>query len=937
MLKNYAIAVTLSFCAFTSLHAQLGFTNASNQLSNTTNSGGCIGVVDVNGDGLDDLAKLHLSTEFFVDHQNPDGSFTLVNYGEISNQEQWGMSIGDISNDGHKDLISGGNGDGVHYLRINSVGSATLVDLENDNMFMQCNNIADIDSDGNNDFFACGDVAAPKIWMNDGNGDLLYDVSMMDFTTNPSTDGSGNYGSVWTDFDNDGDLDLYIAKCRQGVTNMQDPRRWNRLYVNDGNGNYTDLAAQYGVQVKYQSWTADFGDIDNDGDMDLVVTNHDHTIQLFENDGTGNFTEITAGSGLEITGFFLQSKFVDFDNDGLLDLLIAGGIERLFRNNGDKTFTNVPGLFPAGKAMHSFATGDLNNDGFMDVFASYGSGYVDPDMSFPDRLWMNNGNDNHWLSVRLQGTESNRDAIGARVTITGPWGTQIREVRAGESYGIVTTFACNFGLGHETVVPTMTIDWPSGQQEVFTNIDADQTITIIEGTCISPSAEIGFAGADVLCSGGGSITLTADPGFNYSWSTGETTQQIEVDEPGNYTLTVDDGSSCTGTASVFIPLDPDETPVIANDAEITICDGQTVTLIASSDYPMQWSNGATGPTIDVDQAGIYTVTVEGACQDFTSAPVEITVLPAPAAPIVEDATINIGEQATLIADGENIQWYDQPDAADPITVGNEFQTPILTTTTSYWVSSTIEHEGTVQYGGREDNTTTGAYHNNATYFLLFDSYEPFTIMSVKVYANGAGNRSIALVDQANGATVASGVFNIPDAESRVDLNFLVPAAGSYGLRIVSGNPQLWRDAAGSGVDYPYPLGELGAITSSTAGDDLYYFFYDWEVASLSTSCEGPREEVVVNVGQMSIGSTKEGIGMRVWPNPTDAIISIMLHVEGTVQRIVLIDALGRVVMNETLDRSLKNFDLDVSNLAAGHYQLRVDLHDRSLMQHVVLD
>src|SRR5690606_13351811 len=123
-----------------------------------------------------------------------------------------------------------------------------------------------------------------------------------------------------------------------------------------------------------QSWTADFGDIDNDGDLDMVLTNHDATIQLFENDGSGNFTEITEDSGLEVTGFFLQSKFVDLDNDGFIDLLIAGGngAHYTFRNTGNKTFTVVPNVFPAPKAMHSFATGDLNNDGFVDVWANYG-------------------------------------------------------------------------------------------------------------------------------------------------------------------------------------------------------------------------------------------------------------------------------------------------------------------------------------------------------------------------------------------------------------------------------------------------------------------------------------------------------------------------------------------------------------------------------------
>ncbi|MFN6115781.1 MAG: FG-GAP repeat domain-containing protein, partial [Flavobacteriales bacterium] len=381
--------------------AQLSFTNATPLMSASTR-GGCMGVVDMNGDGLDDIAKLNNSRTVVVNYQNADGSFTTVNYGNISNSGQWGWAIGDIDNNGHKDVVSGGSYDGTHHMNIPSIGSSSVSNLNNGSLFTQCVNIADINNDGHNDYWACHDDAAPRQWLNNGSGLLTY-ADIITYTTNPTSDMSGNYGSVWTDFDNDGDLDLYIAKCRQGVNDPNDPRRWNRLFVNNGNNQYTDQALAYGVQVRNQSWTADFGDIDNDGDFDLMLTNHDATIQLFENDGTGNYTEITAGSGLEYSGFMLQSKFVDFDNDGFVDILIAGGVEYYFKNDGDGTFTRITGLFPSNKAMHSFATGDLNNDGFQDVFANYGSGYIDADPNNPDRLWMNNGNDNHWVSVRLQG------------------------------------------------------------------------------------------------------------------------------------------------------------------------------------------------------------------------------------------------------------------------------------------------------------------------------------------------------------------------------------------------------------------------------------------------------------------------------------------------------------------------------------------------------
>jgi hypothetical protein len=940
MLKQYTLGVALLLCSPALLNAQFSFTNATNLKSNTTTSGGCMGVVDMNGDGLDDMCILNNSRFFMVDYQNPDGTFTLVNYGSVSNSGQWGWALGDVDGDGHKDMISGGNGDGVHYMRISAPGESSLSDLNNGNIFMQCNNIVDINNDGHNDFWACHDIAAPKQWLNNGTGNLSY-ANIIDYTTNPTTDMSGNYGSVWIDFDNDGDLDLYIAKCRQNVNNAGDPRRWNRLFVNDGNGNYTDRAAEFGVEIRNQSWTADFADIDNDGDLDLVVTNHDATIQLFENDGTGQYTEITAGSGLAITGFFLQSKFVDFDNDGFVDLLVAGGIERLWRNNGNKTFSLVNGVFPANKAMHSFATGDLNNDGFLDVFANYGSSYINADPNNPDRLWLNNGNDNHWFGVRLQGTVSNRDAIGARVTITGPWGTQIREVRAGESYGMVTTFMCHFGLGQETVIPVMTIRWPSGLEETFTDIEADQVINVIEGVCISPSASITTPGNLIVCGNGDAITLTANDGYNYIWSNGATTQSIEVTESGSYSVTIDDGEGCSATTSTFVQQSPDETPTVTAAGETRFCEGQDVVLTASNAAGFVWNTGATTQSITVTESGSYTVTIQGSCGAFTSAAVVVDVLDGPDAPVADDVTIPVPGSATLFAVGDNIQWYDVPVGGSPIGSGNSFETPEVATATSFWASATQETPGAIDFGGPVTRSTTGQFHPNTDFFPLFTANEAFTIVSVKVFANGAGPRTIALVNQSNGTTLATAAYTIPDGESRVVLNYAVPGPGNYSLRCVGGNPQLWRDGIGSNPTYPYPLGTVGAITSSsvsgTNATALYYFFYDWEVQAVGSSCEGPRTEVLVNVGSVGVNDLDGSSVTNVWPNPaTDLVMVSFANAQGRVV-VDMLDMTGRMVISREGDARARRdgiLQLNVGSLASGDYIVRVQ-HDGGVSAHRV--
>lgn len=233
-----------------------------------------------------------------IEFQRADGSFDRVEYGAVSTASQWGWALGDTDNDGILDVFCGGSYDGVHHMKIDGV-TGTVTDLNNGSIFMQCANMADMNNDGWLDAFACHDDGAPRQWYNDGIG-TLDNYTGIDFTTNPVSDMSGNYGNTFTDFDNDGDIDFYITKCRQFISDPNDPRRWNRLFVNDGNGNYTDQATAYGLFNNGQNWASDFGDIDNDGDLDVVTVDYSDQMYLYENDGTGHFTEITAGSGLEV-------------------------------------------------------------------------------------------------------------------------------------------------------------------------------------------------------------------------------------------------------------------------------------------------------------------------------------------------------------------------------------------------------------------------------------------------------------------------------------------------------------------------------------------------------------------------------------------------------------------------------------------------------------
>jgi hypothetical protein len=919
MIKHYLPGISLLLCAV-QLSAQPAFTDGTALLGHAANSGGCMAVTDMDGDGLDDVVQLDYGEHVYVLYQETDGTFTMVDYGAVDNSSQWGWAIADLYNDGHKDICSGATGQ-QNFLSITARGAYTLSNLDGPSIFTQCMSMADIDNNGQVDIFSCHDNGAPNLWFTPASGNPAYDGNYIDWSTSPSSDMSGNYGSSFIDFDNDGDLDLYISHCRQGVNNPDDPRRWNRLFVNDGTNHYTDQAVDYGVQDHEQTWTTDFGDYDNDGDLDMFSNEHSTGTQLFENDGTGHFTNVTAGSGLGVADFPLQGMFRDLDNDGFLDIMIAGGSEFYYKGNGDGTFTPVQGLFPSTKAMHGFAFGDLNRDGFEDVYANYGSGYVDGDAGHADKLWLNTPNGNHFFRVRLRGTTSNRDAIGARVTITGPWGTQIREVRSGESYGLVNSFVLPFGLGAATMVPTMTVRWPSGLVETFNDLHADQTITVVEGTCISPNVDLAAAPSAVLCPGSGPITLTASPGTDFIWNTGATGASISVSDPGAY-WTMTGTGTCTTQANANIRLSPDETPTVTVEGPTTICPMDQVVLTSSPAASYLWSNGSDQQSVTVNTSGEYSVTVQGACSPFTSVPVEVTVLPAPPAPVANDVSIPVPGTAELTATGDSVIWYDVATGGSPIGAGSPWTTPTVNANTTFWCSDLGQNGGISEYGGKTDNSASGGYQTNNTYYLYFSTTADMLIRSVKVYANGAGYRTIALVDQNGGAVITSGVFDIPDGESRVQLNMLAPANGDYGLRILSGNNQLWRDAAGSNPVFPYDLGGMGSITGSNAGSSAYYYyFYDWEVASPVIWCEGPRTAVQVLVGPSGISDNGATAGFRLVPNPASESITWAGTLPAGATTLDILDVAGRKCLSVDVRTAVRT--IHVAQLAPGAYTARI--------------
>lgn len=438
------------------------FTNVSQTINGT---GIC--VVDMNSDYRDDIVGVS-TTNIQIKEQNSDGSFTLKNAPTSSNiayMPTWSLAAGDIDKNGFNDLVLGG-GSGVSFLYANATGTGYTHTSNTNYVFSQRSNMVDLNKDGHLDVFVCHDVAPNVYYKNNGTGTLNFMQGGIGNHPN-----GGNYGSIFVDYDNDGDSDLFIAKCRGGNANGANI---NEMHRNDGNYVFTDVSDQLNLNDPIQTWSSAWADYDNDGDMDALVgassmTNGSHKLMknTLINPTTPfePFENISENSGWHNNiSTNIEHIAHDFDNDGWVDVL--GGGNKIMYNNRNLTFSSATAPFTQG------AVGDLNNDGFLDVFLN-------------GVIYRNNGNSNNWIKINLKGIQSNYNGIGARVEIYGAFGKQIRDVRSGEGFKFMSSLTTHFGIGTNTSITQVKVIWPSGLVDLITNPIINQSLTIIEGSALS--------------------------------------------------------------------------------------------------------------------------------------------------------------------------------------------------------------------------------------------------------------------------------------------------------------------------------------------------------------------------------------------------------------------------------------------------------------------
>ena len=504
-------------------------TGAAGEMAMQETMGSGLALLDYDGDGLLDIYFLNSSpmpgwkgdgVPINALYRNKgDGTFKNVTAqaGVGDSGYGQGAAVGDYDNDGDPDLYVLNHGANILY-RNNGDGTFTDVTAAanvGDSGWGSSGVFFDADQDGDLDLFVanycdgspennkwCGRkgkewrayctpqvyLATPdRLYRNDGNGkftDITLKSGLID------TVGKG-LGVVSLDFDGDGDIDLHVA-------NDATP---NQLWRNEGDGTFKEVGLLAGIAYSEDGRSeagmgTDAGDYDGDGWQDLLVANLDYETNSVLRNMRGMFLHMSYPSGMGAmalgqVGFGIN--WLDADNDGNLDVFVANvhiihninmyndtlfyeQPNQLFINQADMTFKEV-GLtcgFDVPNVARGSAVGALDRDGRLDLVVSRNGG--------PAGIYMNRSTGlGHWLRLRLQGTDSNRDGYGSLVKLTAGGRVQIREVRSTSSYQSSSDPTLHFGLGIEKRVMNLTVRWLSGLEEAFEVPGIDREMTLVEG------------------------------------------------------------------------------------------------------------------------------------------------------------------------------------------------------------------------------------------------------------------------------------------------------------------------------------------------------------------------------------------------------------------------------------------------------------------------
>ncbi len=520
-MKNYVILLSVFF--YSGLSSQTFTKVTSGPLANSPGDSRSVNWVDVNNDGFMDCMISNgpsggQNNSLYIN--NGTGNFTQVTGDSIvlDNKPSDGATWADTDNDGDLDcfVVNWYNVNNLFYTN-NGTGNFTKINSGppvNDLGYSETAAWGDYNNDGLVDLYVTNSAGVKRnfLYMNLGANTFTKVV-----TGTPVTDAFASRCVNWTDMDLDGDVDLF-------VTNENNQKE--NIYRNDGAGVFTKLTTGPLLNDAGNTNSGSWADFDNDGDLDVFLANDQGFNGLFRNDGSFNFTKLVADTTAKDEARSFSSSWSDVDNDGDLDLFVTNSfgtptklINFFYMNNGNSTFSRInnSGLTADSAWSYGCAFGDYDNDGFEDlaVATCRFNGIDDPDL-----LYHNDGNANHWLTIKLTGTISNHAAIGTKIrlkaNINGNPVWQLREISSQSAYCSQNDLRAHFGLGDATLIDSIKIEWPSGIVQYSTAIGANQFISMVESGVITSVSNHKPKNALHIFPNpaNGIVTLTMKKGFN---------------------------------------------------------------------------------------------------------------------------------------------------------------------------------------------------------------------------------------------------------------------------------------------------------------------------------------------------------------------------------------------------------------------------------------
>jgi hypothetical protein len=594
-----------------------GFTNATNDVGvdvfNTSPTLGFgVSFFDFDHDGWDDLSFCQ-ENDSLVFYKNIEGTFVQMPSLAYASADSKHITWADYDNDGDSDLLV------TQYLGFTRLyrndGDWSFTDVTLDAGIPQQFNAktfgvswADYDRDGWLDVYMCNfnwnDGTTNWCLHNNGDGtftDMAVDLGI-DNGSKPS------YQSTWLDYNNDNWPDLYV---------INDFLPKNALYENNGDGTFTDISTGSGTDLNIEAMSNAPNDYDNDGDLDIYITNNTAGNYLLKNQGGGTFTNEAVALGVTINDLCWGSLWIDYDNDGWDDLYVATSfgsdnyLNHFFSNN-EGIFTSNDAIVSTADQAISFsnAKGDFNNDGFYDIVQANAS-------SQHSFVYENQTSGNNYIKVNLEGTTSNRDAVGS-------W---LETYIAGQKFVEYTHLGQNFlgqnsqhlilPLGQASQVDSLFIKWPNGLIEAHYDVSAGNTYNYVEGSTVVVATLVD--GPSAICSNETTSLSVGGQFVTVEWSSGDFGNTLIVDEPGTYFATVTDANGYSFmTESVEIEALQAATPITNIVSNSCFGEMEATINLTTEDIAIveiMWESGQDSTYIDQLSSGWHTYSIvdENSC------------------------------------------------------------------------------------------------------------------------------------------------------------------------------------------------------------------------------------------------------------------------------------------------------------------------------------